>query len=82
MFNAVLFHGNLVDDLMLYGRGAGKLPTGSAVVADMVTAVCHEGGVPIRWSSEVEKPVPSFTAGGKVNWCNKYGNQYRNYSKN
>ncbi len=59
VFNAVLFHGNMVDDLMLYGRGAGKLPTGSAVVADMVTAVCHDGeSVPIRWSREVEAPAP------------------------
>ena len=59
VFNAVLFHGNMVDDLMLYGRGAGKLPTGSAVVADMVTAAVHAGeNVPIRWSGEVEKPAP------------------------
>ncbi|WP_297635733.1 homoserine dehydrogenase [uncultured Clostridium sp.] len=36
-FNAVLIKGNAVGDLMFYGRGAGDLPTGSAVVSDMIT---------------------------------------------
>lgn len=35
-FNAVHLHGNFVDDIMLYGRGAGDLPTGSAIVSDIV----------------------------------------------
>lgn len=34
-FNAVFVHGDAVDDAMFLGRGAGKLPTGSAVVGDM-----------------------------------------------
>ena len=34
-FNAVFVHGDAVDDAMFYGRGAGKLPTASAVVADV-----------------------------------------------
>ena len=36
-FNAVLIRGNAVGDLMFYGRGAGDLPTGSAVVSDIVS---------------------------------------------
>ncbi len=36
VFNAVFLNGNMVDDLMFYGRGAGKLPTASAVVADVI----------------------------------------------
>ncbi|MCY6372150.1 homoserine dehydrogenase [Clostridium ganghwense] len=36
-FNAVLLKGNAVGDLMLYGRGAGDLPTGSAVVGDIIS---------------------------------------------
>lgn len=36
-FNAVLIKGNAVGDLMFYGRGAGDLPTGSAVVSDIVS---------------------------------------------
>lgn len=37
-FNAILLNGNNVGDLMLYGRGAGERPTGSAVVSDIVFA--------------------------------------------
>lgn len=39
VFNAVLVKGNMADTLMFYGRGAGKLPTASAVVADVVDIV-------------------------------------------
>lgn len=35
-FNAVFAHGDAVDDAMFYGRGAGALPTGSAVVGDIM----------------------------------------------
>ncbi len=38
-FNAVFINGNAVGDIMFYGRGAGDLPTGSAVVSDIVTIV-------------------------------------------
>jgi homoserine dehydrogenase len=36
-FNAVFIKGNAVGDLMFYGRGAGDLPTGSAVISDIVS---------------------------------------------
>lgn len=42
-FNAVFINGDAVGSLMLYGRGAGDLPTGSAVVSDIITA-CQRGG--------------------------------------
>ena len=35
-FNAVFIKGNAVDDLMFYGKGAGPLPTGSAVMGDVI----------------------------------------------
>lgn len=35
-FNAVFLTGDFVDDIMLYGRGAGARPTGSAIVSDVV----------------------------------------------
>ncbi len=38
-FNAVFVKGNAVGDLMFYGRGAGDLPTGSAVVGDIISIV-------------------------------------------
>lgn len=37
-FNAVFLTGNAVDEIMLLGRGAGALPTGSAVVNDIINA--------------------------------------------
>lgn len=37
-FNAVFLTGNAVDDLMLYGRGAGDMPTASAIVSDLINA--------------------------------------------
>lgn len=43
VFNGIFVHGNVVDDVMFYGRGAGKLPTASAVVSDVVDAVKHMG---------------------------------------
>lgn len=39
VFNGVMVKGNMVDELMFYGRGAGKLPTASAVVGDVVDIV-------------------------------------------
>ncbi|MDE5864220.1 MAG: homoserine dehydrogenase, partial [Lachnospiraceae bacterium] len=43
VFNGIFVHGNVLDDVMFYGRGAGKLPTASAVVSDVVDAVKHMG---------------------------------------
>lgn len=41
-FNAVFIKGDFVDDVMLYGRGAGARPTGSAIVGDVVYCATHE----------------------------------------
>ena len=38
VFNAIFVHGNVLGDAMFYGSGAGKLPTASAVVSDVVEA--------------------------------------------
>ena len=42
VFNAIFLTGHAVDDIMLYGRGAGCMPTASAVVSDVVYACHHE----------------------------------------
>ena len=41
VYNAVLVKGDAVGDVMFYGRGAGQMPTASAVVADIIDTVKH-----------------------------------------
>lgn len=41
VFNAILVRGDATGDVVFYGKGAGKLPTASAVVSDIVSAVKH-----------------------------------------
>lgn len=54
VFNAIFIHGNVLGDAMFYGSGAGKLPTASAVVADVVDCAKHPGKtVMMSWSSKV-----------------------------
>ncbi len=53
VFNGIVVKGNMLGDAMFYGAGAGKLPTASAVVADIVEAAKHVGIVVSRaWSKE------------------------------
>ena len=53
VFNAIFVKGNMVDDVMFYGRGAGKLPTASAVVADIIDAAKHKNKhIPIIWEED------------------------------
>ena len=41
VFNAILVRGDAIGDVVFYGRGAGKMPTASAVVADVIDCVKH-----------------------------------------
>ena len=41
VFNAILVRGNATGDVVFYGKGAGKLPTASAVVADVIDCARH-----------------------------------------
>jgi homoserine dehydrogenase len=43
VFNAIVVKGDAIGEAMFYGRGAGKLPTASAVVADIIDIVKHTG---------------------------------------
>lgn len=53
VFNAVFVTGNMLGDSMYYGRGAGKLPTASAVVADVVECARNLGkNIQIFWDKE------------------------------
>lgn len=53
VFNAIFVHGNVLGDAMFYGSGAGKLPTASAVVADIVEMAKHRNiNISVEWSEE------------------------------
>ena len=53
VFNAVFVRGNVLGDAMFYGSGAGKLPTASAVVADIVDIARNkEKDIMVSWSRE------------------------------
>lgn len=53
VLNGIYIHGNVIGDVMFFGAGAGKLPTASAVVADVVDCVKHKGrNVMTLWSYE------------------------------
>lgn len=53
VFNGIFINGNVLGDTMFYGSGAGKLPTASAVVSDVVDAVKHQGtNIMTIWDSE------------------------------
>ncbi len=43
VFNGILVNGSATGDVMFYGKGAGKMPTASAVVADVIDIVGHQG---------------------------------------
>ena len=63
VFNAVFVRGNMLGDAMFYGSGAGKLPTASAVVADVVDAAKHlHRTVVTRWESNTLELVPNADA--------------------
>ena len=60
VFNAVFVHGNMLGDAMFYGSGAGKLPTASAVAADIVACAMHRGEhLDIEWSEEKLELLPA-----------------------
>ena len=53
VFNAIFVRGNVLGDAMFYGSGAGKLPTASAVVADVVEMAKNlDKNIPVEWSSK------------------------------
>ncbi|MBP5661237.1 MAG: homoserine dehydrogenase, partial [Lachnospiraceae bacterium] len=66
VYNAVLVRGNMLDDAMFMGRGAGKLPTASAVCGDVVECAQNIGRhIPCDWKDE-EINLPGYAASKKV----------------
>ena len=62
VFNAVYVHGNMLGDSMYYGRGAGKLPTASAVVSDVVDCARHQGKTIMCFWDEEKVKVADVTS--------------------
>ena len=60
VFNGVLVHGNFVDDVLFFGRGAGAAPTASAMVGDVMHLA--SGGAPIHrpWTPAGADAVTDF----------------------
>ncbi len=63
VFNAVTVSCDMLGDAMFYGRGAGKLPTASAVVADIIECQKHKKMHNIVWEKSEETKL--FPAGEK-----------------
>lgn len=62
-FNAVFVHGDAVDDAMFYGRGAGELPTASAVMGDIIDVarnIAYNCNGRISCTCYKETPIKKF----------------------
>lgn len=69
-FNAVFITGNAVDNLMFYGRGAGPLPTGSAVMGDVI-------GVARKWEKDSAYDiVPQLRYDADLKFIGEGSNKY------
>ncbi len=62
VFNGILVNGDMVGDVMFYGPGAGKLPTASAVCADIVDIMSHKDTpLPLpEWKAADESDIAPF----------------------
>lgn len=61
VFNGILVRGDAVGDLVFYGRGAGKLPTASAVISDIIEAVKAKGTIDtLQWEDSNGDNVTDF----------------------
>ena len=55
VFNGILVRGNMLGNTMYYGAGAGKLPTASAVVSDVIDCARHKGvSISCNWMETME----------------------------
>ncbi len=63
VFNGILVNANMVGEVMFYGPGAGKLPTASAVVADIVDIIAKRdfAPAPLGWINAQTCDVADFS---------------------
>ena len=63
VYNGILVKGNMLGTTMYYGSGAGKLPTASAVVADIMEAAKNpDSNIPLGWTEEKLRIAPMETS--------------------
>ena len=61
--NAVLVRGDAVGEMLFSGKGAGSLPSASAVLADVVDIACHKGGFPVSTDGRVRASAGESVSG-------------------
>ena len=60
-FNGIMVRGDCTGDVVFYGKGAGKLPTASAVVSDIISAVKHANtSKSLTWSDSAQDFIKDF----------------------
>lgn len=60
VYNGILINGNMLDNVLFYGKGAGKLPTASAVVADIMDVaekISNERAPVISWGDANDNDI-------------------------
>lgn len=74
VFNGILVDANMVGQVMFYGPGAGKLPTASAVVADIIDIIANQGKEikPLVWENAKAEDLadPKTLAAKRMFVCN------------
>ena len=61
VFNAILVRGDATGDVVFYGKGAGKLPTASAVVSDIIIAVKQKNSsISLQWEDSAQEFVVNY----------------------
>lgn len=79
VFNAILVRGNAIGDVVFYGKGAGKLPTASAVVADVIDCAKHtEKRKAFGWSEAVDNYVKAPELQENALYVRAFTNDYEN----
>ena len=73
VFNGILVRGDATGDVVFYGRGAGKLPTASAVVADIIDAARASGTIDtLQWEDSDGNnlaPVSQYPVTAYLRWA-------------
>jgi homoserine dehydrogenase len=59
--NAVLLRGDAVGEMLFSGKGAGALPSASAVLSDIVDIACHKGGFAVSSEGRVATTAGSYS---------------------